>query len=348
MKISLSILFAFFFIFSVSAQEKSAPKKKKQKKIPENIEFINSKFSFSPIYLDEYSYFQIRSRKNDEAGEMNYKPNITGSIGAKIGFKKFSVSYLYALPQSEDFGKTQSTNLIFNYQKRVFGLQLYWIRYNGLYIDTLNRYKLYNDMYAHGVDSAFIIRDDIKLNNIGFKNYFIFRKKFSVNAAFEQNERQKKTAGSFVLMYGANYTNIENNKGKSLILPSQKDYYPRVYDIYKLNTLAFKIAPGIGYSFIIKRNFNFSFILLAGPDIQYRWYKLDNYNRTRFGPWISLYYEGKTAIGYNGKIFTFNLIYGINHDVIGFKKTYRDQNDCTTGFYLFREYIKLTFGIRIY
>jgi hypothetical protein len=143
-----------------------------------NIEAINSKFSFAPIYVNEYSFFQIKSRKNEDAGEMKYKPNITGSVGAKMRIKNFSITYVYALPQSDIFGKTKSTNLVLNLQKRVFGLKLYWIHYRGLYIDTLDRFRYYNEMYTHGIDSAFILRPDIELNNIGFQNYFVFLKVF--------------------------------------------------------------------------------------------------------------------------------------------------------------------------
>jgi len=342
----LTILFVIFSSFLLLAQN---DKEEKKKKLPENIEAIDSKFSFSPIYVNEYSFFKIKSRAESNAGEMKYKPNVTASVGAKISFKNISISYVHALPQSEDFGKTKATNLVFNFQKRIFGMQLFWIKYDGLYIDTLDRYRLYNDMYINGVDSAFILRPDIKLNDIGFKNYFVFRKNFSVNAAFEQTERQKKTAGSFMLMYSGNFIKIENEKGKSLILESQKEFYPRIYDIYKLNSLAFKIAPGIGYSFIIKKYFNFSFIFLAGPSAQYKWYHLDGSDYTKYGLWLSYYYEVKAALGYNGKIFMANIIYSRSQDILGFSKKYNDNDyDCKTNFNFFREYIKLSLGFRIY
>jgi hypothetical protein len=344
-RLSVFLLLVFLAI-SVNAQKKGKPKK--TKKIPENIEEIKCKFSLSPIYANEYSFFKIKSRQNKNADEMIYRPNILGSVGAKMTIKSFSFTYMRALPQPELLGNTKSTSYIFNLQKRTFGMKLYWMQYEGLYLDKLNRSHLYSEL-DNGIDSNIILRPDIKMDNIGFQNYFTFLKSFSVNAAFEQTERQKKTAGSFVLMYGANYLGVSNQQGNSLILPSQKDYYPRVYDLYKLNAISFKIDPGIGYSFIIKRYFSFTFLLLGGSNIQHKWYHLDGKTRTRWGPWISLNYEARAAVGYNGKHLLFNLVYSRSQDITGFKTTYDDKPyDCTTNFNFFREFIKFTAGFRIY
>lgn len=346
MKNIFTIFIFVFFALNIKAQEKVNQKKKK---LPKNIEAIDSKFSFSPIFYSEYSFFQIKSRKNAAAGEMKYKPNIIESVGAKVGIKNISFSYLHAIKLSEQLGKTKSTNLVFNFQRRIFGMQLFWINYQGLYIDTLDRYRFYNDMYINRIDSAIIIRPDIKFNNIGFKNYFVFRKSFSVNAAVEQTERQKKTAGSFMLTYGGNFINVENSKDQSLILLSQKDYFPKTYDIYKLNAIAFKIAPGIGYSFIMRKYFNLSFIFLAGPSLQFKWYSLENSNMPKFGRWVSVYYEGKAAFGYNGRVFMANIIYARSQDVLGFNKSYKNKEyNCKTNYDFFRESLKLSIGFRIY
>jgi hypothetical protein len=225
-KYSLVILLSFLVIFGASAQKKNK-KKKKKKEVPENIEIIESKFSFAPIYVNEYSYLSIKNRKIDDAGEMKYKPNIIGSVGGKMTIKNFTISYVRALPQPEEFGKTEARNFVFNFQKRIFGIQLYWTQYKGVYLDTLDRYGIFDDMYKKGIDKAYILRPDINIDNIGFQMYFTTTKSFSINAAFEQTERQKKTAGSFLMLVGANYTRVRNEKGKSLILSSQQEYFPR-------------------------------------------------------------------------------------------------------------------------
>ena len=226
------ILLIFVSFTNVTAQKKQ--KQSKKQKVPENIEIIESKFSFAPIYVNEYSYLYIKSRQNNNAKGMKYKPNIIGSVGAKVTINNFSISYVHALSQPKEFGETKATNLVFNFQKRVFGMQFYWTQYDGLYLDTLDRYGIFDDMYKQGVDGAYIIRPDIKFNNIGFQTHFAFNKNYSVNAAFEQTERQKKTAGAFMMMFGANYMGVKNEKGNSLILPSEQEYFPRVKDMFYL------------------------------------------------------------------------------------------------------------------
>ena len=342
-KYLFTIVLAIFIVFNSNAQKK---KKRKEKKVPQNIEVIKSKFSFAPIYVNEYSYLLIKSRKNDAAGFMKYKPNIIGSVGAKMTIKNATISYVHALPQPKEFGKTKATNLVFNFQKRVFGMKFYWTHYDGLYLDTLDRYGIFDDMKKQGIDSAYIIRPDIKFNNIGFQTHFVFTKSYSINAAFEQTERQKETAGSFMFLVGANYMGVRNDKGNSLILSSEYDYYPRTRDIYNLSTVSVKVAPGIGYSFIFKRYLSLSVMLLGGTNFQFKWYDLNGYSRTRFGPWASFYYTGNVALGYNGKIFFANLVYSNSQDIIGFRASYTPF-DCETNFKFYREFFKVTAGFRI-
>jgi len=337
------IFLVIFVAFNVVAQKK---KKTKKKKVPKNIELIESKFSIAPIYVNEYSYLLIKSRKHDDAGEMKYKPNIIGSVGGKITIKNFTISYVHALPQPEEFGKTKATNLVFNFQKRVFGMQFYWTHYDGLYLDTLDRYGIFDDMYKQGVDSAYIIRPDVKFNNIGFQTHFVFNKSYSINAAFEQTERQKESAGAFMLLVGANYMGVNNTKGNSLILASEQEYFPRTKDLYNLGTVSIKVAPGLGYSLIFARYLSLSVVLLGGANFQFKWYDLEGYSRTRFGPWMSFYYQGKVALGYNGKVLFANLVYSNTQDIIGFRKSYSPY-DCATNFKFYREFFKVTAGFRI-
>jgi len=341
----LILLVLIFVVFDLSAQNKKK-KKKKKKEVPENIEIIESKFSLAPIYVNEYSCLTIKNRKIDAAGQMKYKPNIIGSVGGKLSIKNFTISYVRALPQPEEFGKTKATNFVFNFQKRLFGMQLYWTQYHGLYLDTLDRYGIFDDMYKQDVDSAYIIRSDIDFKNIGFQTYFITTKSFSINAAFDQTERQKKTAGSFFLLVGANYMGINNEQGHSLIIASKEQYFPKTKDLYDLNTISIKVAPGIGYSFIIKKYFSLSFIAVGGMNFQFKWYQLDGASRTRFNPWLSLYYLGKVALGYNGKVFFANLVYSNSQDIVGFRKAYTPY-DCDANFKFYREFFKITTGFRI-
>ncbi len=343
-KYLIIILLVFLVVFSVEARDKK--KKKKKKEVPENIDVIESKFSLAPIYVNEFSYLLIKNRNLEQAGQMKYKPNIIGSVGAKMTIKNFTISYVHALPQPEEFGKTKAKNFVFNYQRRLFGVQFYWTQYDGVYLDTLDRYGIFDDMYKKGLDNAYVLRPDIKINNIGFQMYFTTTKSFSINAAFEQTERQKKTAGSFLMLVGANYMSVSNDKGKSLILSSQEKYFPKTKDLYSLGTVSIKVAPGIGYSFIFKKYYSLSTILDGGLNFQFKWYDLDISNRTHFSPWASFYYQARLALGYNGERFFANLVYSNSQDIIGFRDSDK-PHDCSANFKFYREFFKVTAGFRI-
>lgn len=318
-----------FVSFLGNAQSNSSAKKdKKQKKIPENIEPINSKFSFAPFYVNEYSFLSVGSQ-NHESEDIYYKPNIKGSLGAKVGIKNINISYAFKLPQTSTYGNTQLTNLVFNFQKRIFGFSLYYIRYKGLYLKNPDDFGIEYD------DDNYPTRPDIKLTTLGFQTHFIFTKSFSINAAFQQNERQKKTAGSFMIMLGDRFTRLEMDS--SLIVESERNLYDETNNLNNLSLNTLKIAPGVGYSFIFKHNISFSTILLTGFGFQMKFYQISEKNK--FGLQLPFYVSSKSALGYNGKYVFCNLIYNIELNKIKFSDS---------KFTLFANFFKLSLGFRIY
>jgi len=323
---TLAILL-IFFSFQLQAQN-DTKNKKKENKTPKNIEAIDSKFSIAPFYVNEYSFISIDSRLSDREA-IYYKPNVIGSIGAKIGIKKFSIAYAFKLPQPEKYGKTNLTNLVLNLQRRIFGISLYYIRYKGLFL------KNPEDFDLKYTDETYPIRPDISLTTFGFQTHFVFTKSFSINAAFQQNERQKKTAGSFMIMFGDRFSKLLSDS--SLIVPSEQEYYDIANNITRLNLNTIFIAPGAGYSFIFKHNISFTTILLTGIGFQMKFYNSGNSNK--FGLRLPLHLSSKSALGYNGKTFFFNLIYQIELNNIKFTDS---------KFTLFSNAFKVSVGFRIY
>ena len=311
-----------------NTQSKDKSSNKETKKLPDNIEAIHSKFSFAPFYVNEYSFISIDSRKYDRPA-IYYKPNVIGSLGATVGIKNFSFSYAFNLPRPSLYGKTNFTQFILNFQKRIIGLSLYFLKYKGLYL------KNPEDFGIHYSNQDYPIRPDIRLLSFGFKTHFVFTKSFSINAAFKQNERQKKTAGSFMIMFGDQF--IKLTADSSLIVPSEQSYYEVADKVKDLNLNTFYVAPGAGYTFVFKHHISFTTILLTGVGFQMKFYKMGTDNK--FGLRLPLHLSSRSALGYNGEKWFANLIYRIELNNIKFTDS---------KFTLFANAFRISLGYRIY
>ena len=315
------LLYIFIISFSINL------KAQKEDKYP-NIEFINSKFSFSTYYVNNYSYLKLSSRLSDDSPPVYYMPNLRGGIGAKIKIKGFSFAYTFKLPQDNYYGNTDYFDLNFNFQKRVFGLSLYYTSYKGLYIKNPEEI---NYIYPK---KNYPVRSDIKLTSFGFSTQFSFMKSFSINAAFEQTERQKKTAGSFIIMFSDRFSTLKSDS--SIVPYSVINDYDRLPNINKLNINTFKIAPGAGYTFVLSKYFSITTMLYTGWGFQMKFYKLSG--KQKFGVRLPFYVNSKNAIGYNGEDVFCRLVYNLELNDIKFT-----DSKIT----LFSTFLQFTLGFRL-
>ena len=287
-------------------------KQKKQKKIPENIEVFKHTFSIRPFYSNQLTIFSLEDKKN-QGKTIFYRPNAMGSVGAEIGYKQFKFSYAYKLPVSDNsikkYGNTEYKSINFGFQGRVVGLNFYYFNFKSFYLH--NPSQFYPEWTK---DNPYPHRKDLSTFTFGFFSYFCFNKSFSINSAFSQNERQKKSAGSFMLLVADRFTHIENNG--SLIPLSEYSYYGNMnlFSTGSFNSTI--IAPGIGYNIIVKRLY-FSPILLVGSGPQIQSYNVGSKSRMRVK--LPLYFNYKNAIGYNGKTFYTRVVYSIDINNIPLK-----------------------------
>jgi hypothetical protein len=324
----LSII--FFIIFLNIANNYANPfvyapkdKKKKEKKLPANIEAIEYSFALRPAYSIQSTWLSIRDKdKNFPA--IIYRPNVLGSAGGKIKIKGITVSYMRRLPPNDEnlrkYGETDYQNIDIAFQTRIVGFNFYYLNYNGYYLQTPeNYYPIWNDS-----TDFFPHRDDLKVFSAGFKMHFVFTKSFSINAAFSQSERQKKSAGSFMLMLSNRYTQYR----------ADEPLYPFNYvggitkrdRNFLLGRGVFNttyLAYGFGYSFI-KGKFNFTPIILAGTGVQVQLFnnkenKELSILRDGRGLRMPFYFNYKNALGYNGDHFFFVITHSMELERIGFK-----------------------------
>lgn len=306
--ITILLLMLFIINNNVVIAKDINKKKEKKKKLPHNIEAIDSKFMFKPNYSSQYTRLSIISRKVLNSNSLIYKPNVFGSIGFSASIKKIKFAYSFKLnPLNKNLGETDYKNINLGIQTRIVGLNFSFLRYKGFYL------KNYTDF---GFSSNYI-RPDINIYSVGLTADFVMTKSFSINAAFSQNERQKKSAGSFMIMVGDKYSFFDSDS--SIVIKQEVNNFDRLNYVRNTKSNTLLIAPGFGYSIIYKR-FNFTPILLAGIGAQFKLYNYVGFNSVSLR--MPIYFLYRNALGYNGEKFFFNLIY--SYDINNLK--FSDSN----------------------
>lgn len=311
-KALLLLLLSIVFAWPCLAQREK--KQKKEKKLPENIEEIKSKFTFNPFYTYQTTVFGISKKMFSDY--IKYRPNVLGSVGCGFSVNSIRFGFSIKVPASErntsEFGSTKYRSFSLGMQMRIVGLNAYYERYKSFYLDRPgSHFDTWNDSLPHPTYPG------LDITTAGGYIHFVFTKSFSINAAFDQTERQKKSAGSFMIMLSDRYTKIEVDTS---IVPAK--YQSEYEEMSKYRTGGFNtifIAPGCGYS-IVKGYFSITPIVLMGAGLQVQYYKTTETNRLRGG--LPLYMSFKNAIGYNSDRFFAQLIFAADFNRYWIKDTH--------------------------
>ncbi|MFV0332221.1 MAG: DUF4421 domain-containing protein [Dysgonomonas sp.] len=178
-----------------------------------------------------YKYTSI-THEIDDDNELTYMPNSPVSLGLGITYKNYSLSggYGFGFMRDKDRGNTKSLDFQYHYYGRKFIADIFFQRYKGFYTEEK--------------DDVFEIYPDIKVVQYGVHGQYVFNnKKFSYRAAFNQSEKQLKSAGSWQLGGGIYYNEIQ----------SDSTFYLNEYK--KLRNYQFSVSGGYVYNWVINKNF---------------------------------------------------------------------------------------------
>lgn len=169
--------------------------------------------------------------------DKDYKPNSPINLGIGLSVKNTLLRFGLSLPvvslNEDKYGKTENTDIQIHHFGRHFLFDLFYQRYKGFYSDDKET-KLFPDML---------------LQQIGFEGTYLFNgNKFSSKAAFGQNEKQLKSAGSFVLGGGVYHYKIDTLSSKS----------------QSFNNLLFALDAGYAYSWVLSDNWLITGIASVG------------------------------------------------------------------------------------
>ncbi len=289
--------------------------KKARGGVPANIEVFPKNFLLKPKYVFPELTFNVTSR-NKSGESFNWKPSITGVVGGAIRIKKIYISMGFRIPSDaaheKKYGKTTYQDYYLNFQGRIVAWTFFFRDYRGFY---LNDYKKFYPGWRE--DSVgFPKSKDLHVIEAGMNIGFNFNKNFSLNAAFAQSERQKKSAGSFLMTISERYQRIQSD---SNIVPNmQAANYPNLDRLIRGDFLTTIISFGGGYQFVMGK-FHFTPVVLLGSGMQ-----IQNYQQTGTNIWrlnLPTYANGRAQFGYNGNNFFANVIYTVEFNSIPIKES---------------------------
>ena len=191
-------LFLIFLLASMAgfSQYNQATQERKDSIRAEYVETYPNDFAIWPMLKYKDLSFTITDK--DEKSAIAFNSNNDFKLGA--GFYLFEISFEVSFPipiavrDESIFGKTKSTDLQINMLAKSIGLDLFYQKYSGFYKD--------DDRVQVPPGEAYPQRPDIVTRNLGLSAIYVWNnKKFSIRSSYNYADRQKKSAGSFIL-YG--------------------------------------------------------------------------------------------------------------------------------------------------
>lgn len=230
--------------------------------------------------------------------DIRYGPSHNLKVGLAVFHKWFGVGLAVKNPFyfSKDNTRPHQSSIIdlrVNAYGTALSAELAYQNYKGFYID--NPHDVFPN-WKEGDEYPF--RSDLRITSIGAIIYYLPNyRKHSSRAAYIQNERQLKSAGSPVVAPA--FIHMRLSADSSLIPSAYMGNYPTDIDesIVKGNFTTAGISAGYSYTFVFFKYFyvNLSFL----PGLYYQWYNYETDSSDFKGTNIAFLWGARGAIGYN-------------------------------------------------
>jgi hypothetical protein len=245
-----------------------------------------------PVIKQRKLDFEITDLKGDDY-TLGYKSNKPFSFGIGMYLFELGFELAFAVPLDEQskkiYGESDARDIQLNVLGKKWGIDTYYQRYDGFYIEDPDMKVPANTPYPQ--------RPDIQTRNIGFTvNYIFNSNKFSFRSAYNFAERQLRSAGSFVLFGSLNSFKVEGDS--ALVGPDYEPIYGKGAAIFRAKTTVLGVAPGYAYN-LIYRGFFLNGTLALGPAQNWISYGMEDgpeRHHSRLSGFVAL----RIAIGFNG------------------------------------------------
>lgn len=297
MKASCVLIFMLFIYGGASAQS-WLPSFMRDTVDTKYIDNLSRRLTVRMILTTKALNFSLRDR-DMSAPIIRYAPNSVSNFGIGAFYRnlggELSVKVLRnQVERNARYGNTESFDIQFNGYGPQISTDLIYQSYRGFYMTDPALALADWDQ-----TKAYPQRPDLHMHNMGLNLYYIFNHlKFSYQAAFIQTKRQKKDAGSFLVMTSLWHLRLNSDSTliPALVRPEFGDNTE--FEQGRFYTLAF--MPGYAYSKVHKRLY-ITGSLCAGPGFQYRNYVLQEQMGNSFG--LEPRMNVRFSAGYNGVNF---------------------------------------------
>lgn len=198
---------------------------------------------------------------NASTGEkLVLEPNGQTNIGLGFNYKHFGLGLAFGLPKSSasntKYGKTQRVDI----QGSIYGSKIggdgFLQIYQGYYNSNPSDFIDWNEDY-------FPQNPSMRILSVGLSSFYLFNSEnYSYRAAFVRDEVQKRSSGSFLLGFFANYDEAKTDNG---FIPEDFPDSSRVkVDLKEFATLALGVSIGYAHNFVIKERLIIGLAIIPG------------------------------------------------------------------------------------
>ena len=198
-----------------------------------------------------------------------YKPNVSSSVGIGVSYSWLSVNATIPTPNAgkdeSEKGLTNQFNLGLSLNGRKVWFDTRYQQYKGLYLS--NPEVLAEDWFQQ--NTGYPVRPDITSRTFYTRLFYSFNnERFSHPATTFRRERQKKSAGSFLLGGTFIYSQVA---GDSSLVPSRiQSSFPEDANLVRYRSSTYSVNVGYAHTFVFKKYLFTSLSLRPGLALRSR------------------------------------------------------------------------------
>ncbi len=258
------------------------------------VESFKEYFFLWPLLKQRSTAFEVR-RNDNRAEVLTFRPNNAFTGGLGLYLFELGVEVTFALPVDQNktalYGTSSAFDLQVNVLTKHWGADVFYQKYSGFYITDPND--------PVPANTPFPQRPDLRTENFGLNGIYFFNKtKFSFRSAYNFAERQRKSAGSFLLAGTLNSFHLKTDS----ILYGKK--YQTSFgvdsDVKEYRSTSFSVAPGYSIT-LVHHNFFLNSSVSLGPALHFVEYLAQGVPKQEQR--INTFTDVRVGLGYNGARF---------------------------------------------
>lgn len=245
--------------------------------------FAYSQKKIDKDYIEPYKSGLILSFRNafqnmgilfdsdiDSIPDLNYQPNNVSKSGIRIAYNGLGLALMFKNANygkdPEVYGETDHFSLGLDIVARKWLLNANVFRVKGFYLPNIINPETWR---GPGPPPKAIVREDVAINQFGVSYTRIFNsKKFSYRMLTNQSERQKKSAGTFLLRGNIYFTGA--NADTSFVPREFVEQYRAVQNFNEARFSNIILEPGYAHTFVIGERCSIHLRTLFGFGLQSR------------------------------------------------------------------------------